>query len=66
MSGATYATSVAGVTLGLAVMLVSEYAHLGDLLVYGSGFVVLAFVGLMTFALAREDHPDHDDGEHGH
>lgn len=66
MSGATYAASVAGVALGLAVMLVSEYAHLGDLLVYGSGAVVLAFVGLMTVAIAREDHPPDHDGEHGH
>lgn len=67
MSGTLYATSVFGVVLGLAILLVAEYLHVGDLVVYGGGFVALAAVGLMTLAIAREPHlNDHGDDDHGH
>jgi hypothetical protein len=62
MSAGTFALSVVGVVVGLAILLVAEYLHLGDALVYGGGAVALAAVGVMTVAIARLEGEE----EHGH
>lgn len=49
-----YGLPVLGVVVGLAVLLYSEYANVGELVTYGGGAVVVLAVGLMTAAIARE------------
>lgn len=68
--GPIYAVSVGGVILGLAVLLGATAVGV-DPLIYGGGFVALASVGLLTYAVAAADgevgHGDHDhDREGGH
>lgn len=48
-----YGLPLLGVTVGLAVLLYGEYAHMGDTVVFGAGAVVVLAVGLMTAAIAQ-------------
>lgn len=52
-NAAVYLAVVLGVVVGLAVLLVAEAAGAGTEYVVGGGVIVLAAMGLLTYALAR-------------
>lgn len=56
-SDALYATTIAGIVLGLAVLLYGESASVQPLVFGGSAVVVLS-VGLLTGVIAGLDEPD--------
>ncbi|MWG35955.1 hypothetical protein [Halomarina oriensis] len=62
MNGTVALVSVLGTAVGLAVVLLATYFHLGNALIAVGGVVVLAAVGMMTVAIAALDG---EGGEHG-
>lgn len=56
-SDALFATTIAGIVLGLAVLLYGESASVQPLVFGGSAVVVLS-VGLLTGIIAGLDEPD--------
>jgi uncharacterized membrane protein YccC len=62
MNGGVALASVLGTGVGLAVVLLATYYHLGNALVAAGGVVVLVAVGLMTVAIARYDDSGVEEG----
>lgn len=63
MNGTVALASVLGTVVGIAVVLLATYLHLGNVVVAAGGVVVLAAMGVLTVAIAAYE----DDGvdEHG-
>jgi ABC-type Fe3+ transport system permease subunit len=63
-TGSTFGIAVAGVVVGLGILLAGEATHSPEIVAYTGGAIALAAVGIMTLAIARLPGGDHDEEDH--